>query len=67
MPGCALSFRALIETFKELRTRRSSVNIDIHTLVRELRDKVDRYNSQRSQDSRELTIGLIGLRTHCER
>ncbi len=39
--------------------RRGSPNADIHTLVQELRDKVYRYNSQKSQDSRELTIGFI--------
>ncbi len=57
--GLTLSSRALTETFEGLCTRWSSTNVDIHTLVRELWVKVDRYNSQKSRDSRELTIGLI--------
>ncbi len=32
------------------------VTVDIYTLVRELRDKVDKCNSRKSQDSRELTM-----------
>ncbi len=42
------SLRALIETFGELWMRQGSASVDIHTLVQELRDKVDRYNPQRS-------------------
>ncbi len=55
MPGlhsCWEFWRVLNETW-------GSANVDIHTLVRQLQDKVDRYNPQKSQDSRALTIGLI--------
>ncbi len=31
--------------------RGGSANVDIHTLMRDLRDKVDRYNSPKSRDS----------------
>ncbi len=51
--GFTLLSKELIETFRELWMRRGNANEDIYTLVQELRDKVDRYNS------REITIGLI--------
>ncbi len=39
--------------------RPGGANVYIHTLMQELRDKVERYNSQKSRDSREFTIDLI--------
>ncbi len=60
-----LSFKALIQTFRELWMRCGSTNVDIHTLVWELWEKVRRYNFQKSWGSWELTIGFC-LRTEQE-
>ncbi len=50
--GFILSSRVLIKTFRVQWMRRGSVNVDIHIFVRELWDKVERYNSRVTRQSR---------------